>query len=277
VREYFRLQPVSPFKLICKFEYSPNRKIKFVTRKQEIQHFHGMISTGAVIYIQGTIMDHILNEIAKCVEFGKINRSSPYPPDMKDQVGADELAKSALDYGLRPDEILENALVPAMARVGEKFSRKEIYVPQMLMAAKAMNSAMAHLKPFFKSGETKRKGKFIVGTVSGDLHDIGKNLVAMMIEGSGWEVIDLGVDVGTEKFMKALEENPDAAIGLSALLTTTMENMKKTVAAIKEKSEASKILIGGAPVTQDYCDRIGADFYSPDPQGAVNYLKKLVS
>jgi methanogenic corrinoid protein MtbC1 len=222
-------------------------------------------------------MDHILNEIAQCVEFGKINKSSPYPPDMKDQNGADELARMALEAGIKPDDILENALIPAMAKVGEKFSKKEIYVPQMLMAAKAMNSAMAHLKPFFQSGETKRKGKFIVGTVSGDLHDIGKNLVAMMIEGGGWEVIDLGVDVGTEKFMKALEEHPDAVIGLSALLTTTMENMKKTVAAIKEKNADSKILIGGAPVTQDYCDRIGADFYSPDPQGAVNYLKKLVS
>jgi methanogenic corrinoid protein MtbC1 len=164
-----------------------------------------------------------------------------------------------------------------MARVGEKFSRKEIYVPQMLMSAKAMNSAMAHLKPFFQSGETKRKGKFIVGTVAGDLHDIGKNLVAMMIEGGGWEVIDLGVDVGTEKFMNALDANPGAVVGLSALLTTTMENMKKTVSALKEKHSGVRILIGGAPVTQDYCDKIGADFYSPDPQGAVNYLKQLAS
>ena len=160
------------------------------------------------------------------------------------------LPKRALEEGVKPDEILENALVPAMAKVGEKFTRKEIYVPQMLMAAKAMNSAMAHLKPFFQSGETKRKGKFIVGTVAGDLHDIGKNLVAMMIEGGGWEVIDLGVDVSTEKFLSALEQNPGAVVGLSALLTTTMENMKKTVSAIKEKHSSSKILIGGAPVTR---------------------------
>jgi methanogenic corrinoid protein MtbC1 len=222
-------------------------------------------------------MNDILEKLAQCVEFGKINKVSPYPPNMKDQDGADELAKRALEEGIRPDEILENALVPAMARVGEKFTRKEIYVPQMLMAAKAMNSAMAHLKPFFQSGETKRKGKFIVGTVSGDLHDIGKNLVAMMIEGGGWEVIDLGVDVGTEKFLKAMDENPGAVVGLSALLTTTMENMKKTVTAIKEKHSGSKILIGGAPVTKEYCEKIGADFYSPDPQGAVNYLKQLVS
>jgi methanogenic corrinoid protein MtbC1 len=123
---------------------------------------------------------------------------------MKDQKGAYELAKNALEQGCKPDEILDKALIPAMANVDDKFSRKEIYVPQMLMSAKAMNSAMKHLKPFFLSGETKRKGKFIIGTVAGDLHDIGKNLVSMMIEGGGWEVIDLGVDVGTEKFFKTI-------------------------------------------------------------------------
>jgi methanogenic corrinoid protein MtbC1 len=222
-------------------------------------------------------MDDILGQIGNCVEFGKINRSSPFPPNMKDKDGADELTKMAIDGGIKPDDILELALIPAMARVGEKFSRKEIYVPQMLMSAKAMNSAMAHIKPFFQSGETKRKGKFIIGTVSGDLHDIGKNLVAMMIEGGGWEVIDLGVDVSTDRFLKALDANPKAVVGLSALLTTTMENMSKTVSALKEKNAEVTILVGGAPVTQDYCTRIGADFYSPDPQGAVNYLKQLAS
>jgi 5-methyltetrahydrofolate--homocysteine methyltransferase len=221
-------------------------------------------------------MSEILSQLSHCVEFGKIDKLSPYPPDLKGQDGADEIAKKALEQGIRPGDILEKALIPAMAIVGDKFSRKMIYVPQMLMAAKAMSSAMKHLKPFFQSGETKRKGKFIIGTVSGDLHDIGKNLVAMMIEGGGWEVIDLGVDVGAEKFMKTIDENPDAVIGLSALLTTTMENMKKTVAAIKEKHVGSRILVGGAPVTMDYCQKIGADFYSPDPQGAVNYLNTLV-
>jgi methanogenic corrinoid protein MtbC1 len=221
-------------------------------------------------------MDDILIRLAKCVESGKTDRNSPYPPDMKGQDGSDELARSALDAGIRPDEILEKALIPAMEVVGDKFSRKVIYVPQMLMSAKAMNSAMKHLKPFFQSGETKRKGKMIIGTVAGDLHDIGKNLVAMMIEGGGWEVIDLGVDVSTDKFLKAIEDNPGSVVGMSALLTTTMENMKKTVTAIREKHGALKILVGGAPVTMDYCLQIGADFYSPDPQGAVNYLKELV-
>jgi methanogenic corrinoid protein MtbC1 len=222
-------------------------------------------------------MTDILKKLSYCVEVGKMDKLSQYPPNMRGEDGADELAKRALDEGVRPDEILGEALIPAMAIVGNRFSKKEIYVPQMLMAAKAMNSAMKHLKPFFLSGETKRKGKFIIGTVSGDLHDIGKNLVAMMIEGGGWEVIDLGVDVSTEKFMKSIGENPDAVIGLSALLTTTMENMKKTVGSIREKHTGAKILVGGAPVTMDYCKLIGADYYSPDPQGAVNYLNQLVS
>jgi len=220
-------------------------------------------------------MNEILTKISRCVETGKTDKLSPYPPDMKGLDGADELTRQAIGEGIGPDQILENALIPAMAVVGERFSRKEIYVPQMLMAARAMNSAMKHLKPFFQSGETKRKGKFIIGTVAGDLHDIGKNLVSMMIEGGGWEVIDLGVDVGTDRFLKAIDENPGAVVGLSALLTTTMENMKKTVVLLKEKKPDIKILVGGAPVTREYCEKIGADFYSPDPQGAVNYLKQL--
>jgi len=220
-------------------------------------------------------MNEILTKISRCVETGKTDKLSPYPPDMKGLDGADELTRQAIDEGIGPDQILENALIPAMAVVGDRFSRKEIYVPQMLMAARAMNSAMKHLKPFFQSGETKRKGKFIIGTVAGDLHDIGKNLVSMMIEGGGWEVIDLGVDVGSDRFLKAIDENPGAVVGLSALLTTTMENMKKTVVLLKGKKPDVKILVGGAPVTREYCEKIGADFYSPDPQGAVNYLKQL--
>ncbi len=222
-------------------------------------------------------MDEILENIARCVVLGKIDNNSPYPPNMRGEDGTDELTKKALDVGIMPGEILEKALIPAMDIVGNRFSRKEIYVPQMLMAAKAMSGAMKHLKPFFQSGKAKLKGQFIIGTVSGDLHDIGKNLVAMMVEGGGWGVIDLGVDVGPEKFLKAIDENPGAIIGLSALLTTTMENMRKIVTTIKDKYPLSKIIIGGAPVTIDFCNKIGADFYSPDPQGAVNYLNSLKS
>lgn len=220
-------------------------------------------------------MTDILEKLSVCVEFGKIDIKSPYPPSMKDQEGAFELTKNALESGISPGEILEEALIPAMSRVGQKFSRNEIFVPQMLMAAKAMSSSMVHLKPYYLSGQTRRKGSFIIGTVTGDLHDIGKNLVAMMIEGSGWEIIDLGVDVSADKFIKAVESHPGAVVGLSALLTTTMENMRKTVAILKEKYPALKIFVGGAPVTAEYCAKIGADFYAPDPQGAVEYLRTL--
>jgi 5-methyltetrahydrofolate--homocysteine methyltransferase len=220
-------------------------------------------------------MSNLLEQLSYCVEFGKPDRASPYPPDMRDKDGAFELTRAALDSHVSPDDILELALIPAMSRVGQKFSRNEIFVPQMLMAAKAMSSSMTHLKPYYLSGETKRKGVFIIGTVTGDLHDIGKNLVGMMIQGAGWELIDLGVDASAEKFIDALDEHPGAVIGLSALLTTTMENMRKTVTALKEKNPHQKILIGGAPVTAEFCGKIGADFYSPDPQGAVEYLKTL--
>jgi methanogenic corrinoid protein MtbC1 len=220
-------------------------------------------------------MTEILEKLSTCVEFGKIDIKSPYPPSMKDQEGAFELTQNALVAGVSPGEILEEALIPAMSRVGQKFSRNEIFVPQMLMAAKAMSSSMIHLRPYYLSGQTKRKGTFIIGTVTGDLHDIGKNLVAMMIEGSGWEIFDLGVDVSTDKFIQAAEKHPGAVIGLSALLTTTMENMRKTVTGLRDKFPEIKILIGGAPVTAEFCEKIGADYYSPDPQGAVEFLKKI--
>jgi len=220
-------------------------------------------------------MKELLEKLSVCVEFGKIDIKSPYPPSMRDQEGAFELTRTALEEGISPSAILEEALIPAMSRVGQKFSRNEIFVPQMLMAAKAMGSSMGHLKPYYLSGQAKRRGTFIIGTVTGDLHDIGKNLVAMMIEGAGWEIINLGVDVSIDKFICALNDHPGAVIGLSALLTTTMENMRETVYAVREKYPAQKILVGGAPVTQEFCTKIGADFYSPDPQGAVDYLKTL--
>jgi methanogenic corrinoid protein MtbC1 len=220
-------------------------------------------------------MTDLLEKLSVCVEFGKIDIKSPYPPSMKDQEGAFELTRNALEAGISPGEILEEALIPAMSRVGQKFSRNEIFVPQMLMAAKAMSSSMFHLKPYYLNGQAKRRGVFIIGTVTGDLHDIGKNLVAMMIEGAGWEIIDLGVDVSAEKFIQAADKHPGAVIGLSALLTTTMENMRKTVSTVRVKHPGMRILVGGAPVTAEFCNKIGADFYSPDPQGAVEYLKTL--
>jgi corrinoid protein of di/trimethylamine methyltransferase len=222
-------------------------------------------------------MEELFNKIAYCVEFGKINNTSPYPPDMKGQDGADELTQQALDQGAKADEILTNALIVGMEKVGVKFRENKVFVPQVLMSAKAMGAAMNHLKPFFTSGEAKRKGTFIIGTVQGDLHDIGKNLVSMMVEGNGYEVIDLGVDVSADTFLDEAEKHPNAVIGLSALLTTTMVNMEKIVKTIKEKDPERKICIGGAPITQEYCDKINADLYSPDPQGVVEYLNEMAS
>lgn len=221
--------------------------------------------------------EELLAKIAECVEFGKVNKDAPFPPAMKGMEGADELTRQALEQGIKPVDLLNNALIVAMDRVGEKFTQKKIFVPQMLISAKAMNAAMEHLKPFFQSGEVQRRGTFIIGTVSGDLHDIGKNLVSMIVKGAGWEVIDLGVDVKADKFLQTLSENPSAVVGLSALLTTTMQNMKNIAQQIKQQYPAVKLMIGGAPVNEEFKDEIGADNYSRDPQGAVNYLNSLVA
>jgi len=222
-------------------------------------------------------MEPILDKLGEAVEFGKVDKNSPYPPNMKGQDGADELAREALDNGVAPTSILTDALVPAMDRVGQKFSENKIFVPQMLMSAKAMGAAMNHLKPFFQSGAVKTKGTFIIGTVKGDLHDIGKNLVAMMVEGGGWTIIDLGVDVNEDTFNQTVAENPGAIVGLSALLTTTMANMEEIVQKIKAANPDTKVLVGGAPLNDDFCTKIGADFYSPDPRGAVEYLNTCVA
>ena len=221
-------------------------------------------------------MEELLAKIAHCVEFGKINKTSPYPPDMKGQLGADELTKQAIDTGGDPDEVLKKGLVVGMEKIGVKFRENKVFVPQVLMSAKAMSTAMEHLKPFFQSGAVQRKGIFVIGTVAGDLHDIGKNLVSMMVEGSGYEVIDLGTDVNTQKFIEAIKQHPGCYVGLSALLTTTMVNMETIVKDIKAEFPDTKILIGGAPVSEDFKLQVKADYYSPDPQGAVDFLNSIV-
>ena len=222
-------------------------------------------------------MDELIEKLLEAVEFGKVDLKSPYPPQLRGQDGSYELTQKAIENGIDPQLILESALIPAMERVGKKFSENKIFVPQMLMSAKAMGASMVQLKPFFASGSIKTKGTFIIGTVKGDLHDIGKNLVAMMVEGGGWSIIDLGVDVNADRFVEALENNPGAVVGLSALLTTTMVNMGEIVTRIKAQNVDTKVLIGGAPVNDEFCRKIGADFYAPDPQKAVEYLNRLAS
>lgn len=218
----------------------------------------------------------IVDRIAMCVERGKVDKNAPYPPDMKGQDGVKELTAQALAEGIDPNIVLTRGLMAGMSVVGKKFSKNEVFVPDLLMAAKAMNAGMEQLKPAFDSGVAKHKGTFIIGTVQGDLHDIGKNLVRMMLEGAGWKVIDLGVDTSPEKFLSELEKHPGAVVGLSALLTTTMVNMDKTVKLIREKVPATIVCVGGAPLTQEFCDKIGADAYAPDPQGIIEYLDKKI-
>lgn len=219
-------------------------------------------------------MESLFEQIANCVERGKVDRKTPYPPDMKDQDGSSELTQQALNENIAAAEILNKGLMVGMKRIGEKFGRGEVFIPDVLIAAKAMNAAMEHLRPYFDAGDTHHKGTFVIGTVNGDLHDIGKNLVRMVLEGDGWNVIDLGVDVSSEQFVEAVEANPGCMVGLSALLTTTMINMEEIVQAIKDKSPQTKIFIGGAPVTGDFNDQIGADGYFKDPQKLVQFLNE---
>ena len=206
-----------------------------------------------------------LEEVAAAVEKGKV----------KIVAG---LTQEALDEGFSAPEILNTGMIGAMAVVGEKFKNNEIFVPEMLIAARAMKKGVEVLTPYLKAAGTESKGKLILGTVAGDLHDIGKNLVGMMIEGAGFEVIDLGVDVPAEKFIECMKENPDCKIvALSALLTTTMPAIKSTIDAIVAAGlrDTVKIMIGGAPVTQAFADEVGADGYSEDAASAAELANKL--
>ena len=221
-------------------------------------------------------MGSLLEQLAYCIERGKENITAPYPPDMKDQKGVFELAKDALEEGFTPEQVLKEGMMIGMNRIGEKFADGKAFIPELLISAKAMYAGMDVLKPYFDSGEVKRKGTIIIGTVAGDLHDIGKNIVKMVLEGDGWEVIDLGVDTNTEKFVSTLEAKPDSFVGMSALLTTTMANMEKSVQTIREKFSKTKIFIGGAPVTDAFKDKIGADGYFADPHSFVSHLNSLV-
>ena len=220
---------------------------------------------------------NLIEQISECVENGKVNLASPYPPQMKGLPGADELTRQALDEGIAPADILNLSLVSAMNRVGQKYTENKIFVPQMLLSAKAMSASMAHLKPFFQSGEVKRKGVVIMGTVMGDLHDIGKNLCCMMVEGAGWEVVDLGVDAKPEQFVEALDVHPNAFVGLSALLTTTMVNMEKIITTIRQKYPDTQVAVGGAPLNNDFALKIGANGYGKDPQELITWLDAYVA
>ncbi len=189
---------------------------------------------------------------------------------------AAELARAGVAEGLSPDTLFSEALAPAMEEVGHRMQRNEYYIPEVLMAAKAMKAAAAVLKPLIlQSGQTTSRGKVVVGTVKGDLHDIGKNLVTMMLEGAGFQVVDLGNDVSAQSFAQAVEEHRPQVLGISALLTTTMLQMAKVLEALEAAGLRSqvKVMVGGAPLSQRFADEIGADGYGPDAGSAAELAK----
>ncbi len=186
------------------------------------------------------------------------------------------LVEEALGEGAPAKDILEQGLIAGMGVLGGKFKRNEVYVPEVLVAARAMNKAMASLEPAMIAAGVKPLGTVVIGTVKGDLHDIGKNLVAMMFKGAGFSVVDLGIDVPPERFVEAVREHDACIVGLSALLTTTMPAMKESVQALREGKTAAKIMVGGAPVTQAFADEIGADAYTADAASAADMGKSLI-
>jgi len=206
-------------------------------------------------------------EIAAAVEGGKVKL-------------IEALVQDAIESGEDPSAILDDGMVAAMGIVGQKFQQNELFVPEMLVSAKTMKKGIEILKPHLTKDSLGKKGKVIIGTVAGDLHDIGKNLVALMLESAGFEVIDLGVDVSPKKFLDTLAENPDTKIvAASTLLTTTMRSLKDIVEAIESSEFKDKVftMVGGAPVTQDYADEIGATAYTPDAGSAASKAIELVS
>lgn len=190
----------------------------------------------------------------------------------RDQI--EGLIQRALNAGCKPADIINNALIKGMDEVGRKMKEGNMFVPEVLMAANTMKHGLNVVKPLMEGEETESLGKIVIGTVAGDLHDIGKNLVVMMLEGSGFKVIDLGVDVSTDRFLQVIEEEKPDIVGLSALLTTTMKTMGDTVEAIGGKV---KTMIGGAPVTEEFAKEIGANGYAPDAVTAVDLAKTLIS
>jgi len=195
-----------------------------------------------------------------------------------DQAGSKDLVQKLLDGGEQAKKIIDEALVPAMDIVGDKFQKNEFFIPELLVAARAMEGCLKMLQPLLAAGDVKPTGIAMIGTVKGDLHDIGKNIVAAMLKGAGFEIVDMGTDVAPEKFAAAVAEKKPDVLGLSALLTTTMRAMKDTIDELKKKGvrDGVKIMVGGAPLTQAYADEIGADAYGCDAADAVKKAKELI-
>ena len=192
-----------------------------------------------------------------------------------DRNAAAQLTRGALDEGTAPKDVLEKGLIAGMAVVGKRFKANEVYVPEVLIAARAMKAGMAILEPVLKATGIQPTGRIVLGTVKGDLHDIGKNLVGMMLQGAGFEVIDIGVDVPADRFIESLKSSGAKLLALSALLTTTMPQMAEVIKVLKASGIEVRTMVGGAPVTQGYANEIGADGYAPDAASAADLAKKL--
>lgn len=211
-------------------------------------------------------MEELLQKISQELQRGNVNEVS-------------KLVREALDRGISPSEVLKGGLIMGMDQVGERFRRDELFIPEVLIAAKAMHAGMEVLRPKLMEGGVKLTGKMVLGTVRGDLHDIGKNLVGMMMEGAGFQVIDLGIDVPTEKFVEVVKVQQPDLLGLSALLTTTMPRMREVIEAlvVAQIRQKVKVMVGGAPVTAKFANEIGADGYAPDAASAVELARRLLS
>jgi corrinoid protein of di/trimethylamine methyltransferase len=190
-----------------------------------------------------------------------------------------KLAQELIDEGVTADKIIKKGLVAGMDVVGARFKKNEMFVPEVLIAAKAMHAGMDVVKPLLAEGESSSAGTVLIGTVEGDLHDIGKNLVAMMLKGAGFDVVDLGIDLPAEDFVEAIKEHEPDVLGMSALLTTTMPAMQEIIEALEEAGirDQLKIMIGGAPVTEDFADEIGADAYAPDGSSATDLAREFMA
>ena len=195
-----------------------------------------------------------------------------------DETAVQTLVEQAVAEGATPQQIIAESLVPAMAEVGARFERAEFFVPEMLVASRAMRAGLGVLRPLMVNEQLTPVGRVVMGTVQGDMHDLGKNLVCTMLEGAGFEIVDLGADVAPETFVAALRRAKTDIVGMSALMTTTMPAMEMTVKALAEAGllDGVKVLVGGAPLSQEYCDQIGADGYAPDASAAVRTASELV-
>lgn len=218
-----------------------------------------------------------IEQIAQCVAQGHVDANSTYPEDLAGKPGVVELVKDAIQQGIPALRILNQGLIAGMEIVGKQFRQSDAFLPDVLISAKAMKAGSELLKPHLGDQGDKRRGTVIIGTVEGDMHDIGKNLLVMMLETAGFNVIDLGINVSSQKFLDTLLEHPDTSVlGISSLLTTTMINIKKTIDLVREANQKVKIIVGGAAVTATFAREIGADGYSADAGGAVDMVKEFV-